>query len=257
MQENEIICGDCLEVLKDWPDNCVDLVLTDPPYGQTQNDWDEQLDLLRYWEVISCVAFGAIVVFSQGMFTADLMKSKEEWWRYNFVWEKDRPTGFLNASRMPLRNHEDIIIFYKKLPTYNPQIVVGKPNHSRGGTLNSKNNCYGEYDPSVPIEAYSKNKYPKSVLHYSRPHPPIHPTQKPVDLAAYLIATYSNKGDLILDTHTGSGTFCVAAKMLGRRYIGIDISLEYCEIARMRLKAVDTGVPIKEQLQGQGGLFEG
>ena len=254
--QEKIICGDCLEVMKDWPDNCVDLVLTDPPYGQTQNPWDSQLDLFGFWEIISRIARGVVVIFSQGMFTADLMKSKEKWWRYNFVWEKDRPTGFLNASRMPLRNHEDILVFYQKLSTYNPQFIIGEPNHDRGKVIKAKNNCYGNFDCTVPAEIYSKNKYPKSVLRYSRPHPPIHPTQKPVELGAYLIATYSNEGDCVLDTHTGSGTFCVAAKKLGRRYIGIDISEKYCEIARMRLEAVDTGVSVAEQKQGQKGLWE-
>ena len=155
---------------------------------------------------------GAIVLFAQDMFSAQLMNSNPKMYRYKLYWEKDRPSGFLNAKRMPLKDTEEILIFYKKLPVYNPQFWEGKPLHGMGTKFkegNLANNNYGDFpshlNPSANRAGDTK-KYPRQVLRFSRPHPPIHPTQKSVDLCSWLIRTYTNKDAVILDNTMGSGT---------------------------------------------------
>jgi site-specific DNA-methyltransferase (adenine-specific) len=179
---------------------------------------------------------GAIILFAQGMFTAKLMLSNEKMWRYNLIWKKgDRTSGFLNAKRMPLRNHEDICVFYKKLPTYNPQFTQGQPLHSIGpGVHKITNNNYGNFNEDNS-SAGSTEKYPKSVLNFDRPHPPIHPTQKPVELVKWLIKTYTNEGELVLDNCIGSGTTAVAALETNRNFIGFETQQEFVDIANNRL----------------------
>jgi site-specific DNA-methyltransferase (adenine-specific) len=258
---NQIICGDCLEVMKDWPDGCVDLVLTDPPYGTTACEWDSIIPLEPAWEVLKWIIKpnGAIVMTGAQPFTTTLIASNMKAFKYCWVWEKSRPTGHLNANRMPMKNVEDIVVFYDKQATYNPQMTQGKPNHVAEGTkriTKATNNCYGTFENSVQKRTFTK--YPKQILQFQQQDPTkiIHPTQKPVALMEYLIKTYTNEGEIVIDFAMGSGTTCVAAKKLGRKYIGIDISEEYCQIARERLKSVDTGVPVKEARRGQKALFE-
>lgn len=178
---------------------------------------------------------GGIILFGQDKFSAKLMLSNEKNHRYNLIWKKgERTSGFLNANRMPLRNHEDILIFYKKLCTYNPQKEIGEKSHSKG-TLNKnqKNNCYGKFnDVETNLSEY---KFPKSILNFDRPHPPIHPTQKPVELLEYLVRTYSNEGDTILDFTAGSGTTGIACMNTNRKCILIEKEEKYCEIIKKRL----------------------
>lgn len=233
-----LACGDCLEVMAKLPDGCVDMVLCDLPYGNTRNAWDVQLDMDALWKQYRRIVkpTGAIVLFGSGRFTAELMNSNQRDWRYNLIWEKTTPTGFLNAKRMPLRAHEDILIFYQKPPVYNPIMSDGKRKVS---TVQHKRNCkggssYGKYKAS----AYDSDKrYPRSVLHFptDKQKCALHPTQKPVALLEYLIRLYTNEGDLILDNCMGSGSTGVAALHSGRRFIGIEIDPDMYSVAEKRI----------------------
>jgi len=242
MEYNKIIQGDCLEVMTNIPDKSIDMILCDLPYGALNKNnpsakWDSVIPFKDLWIQYERLIKdrGAIVLTAQGMFSAKLMLSNEKLWKYNLVWKKgNRISGFLNAKKMPLRNHEDILVFYKKLPTYNPQMVIGEKNHIKGGG-NHKNTqrCYGDLKDTPTI--LTNEKYPISILDFTREHPPIHPTQKPVALFEYLIKTYTNKGDLVLDNCAGSGTTGVACKNLGRDFILIEKEKKYIEIIKDRL----------------------
>ena len=196
----------------------------------TKNKWDSIIDLDELWKQYKRIIKdnGAIVLFGQDKFSAKLMLSNEKMHRYNLIWKKgERTSGFLNSKRQPLRNHEDILLFYKKQPTYNPQMVLGEKSHSRGTKGKLINNNYGKYDFKPGETENGDWKYPKSILNFNRPQPPIHPTQKPVELYEWLIKTYSNEGELVLDNTMGIGTTCIAAKNTKRNYIGIDSNEEY------------------------------
>ena len=244
MELNTIYNEDCLEGMKRIPDRSVDMILADLPYGVTKNKWDSVIPLDELWEHYKRVIKenGAIVLFGQGLFTARLMFSNEKMYRYNLIWEKDRPSGFLNAKRMPLRSHEDIIVFYRKLPTYNPQFWEGEPLHGMGSKFKEgqlSNNNYGKFDshknPSAKREGDTK-KYPRSVLSFKKEHPPIHPTQKPVALFEYLIKTYTNEGDTVLDNVMGSGTTAIACLNTDRQYIGFELDETYHKLSLERIE---------------------
>jgi len=221
-------------------DVVVDMILCDLPQGKkSRNDWDVMIpfELLwsRYNRIIKNNA--AILLFGCGMFTADLMHSNPRIWRYNLIWEKVMPTGHLNANKMPLRSHEDICVFYKKLPTFNPQKTHG---HKRKvSKAVHRKNCVEtlNYHSYTPITYDSTDRYPKSVIRCShdKQKAPFHSTQKPVKLLEYLIKTYSNEGDLILDNCMGSGSTGVAAKNLKRRFIGIENVKKFFDISCNRI----------------------
>lgn len=247
--------GDCLEVLRGIEGGSVDLVLTDLPYGCANKDsdagrWDSQIPLGPLWEQLLRVTKrnAAIVLFAQGMFTASLMKSQPKLWRFNLVWAKCRASGHLNANRMPMRSHEDICVFYRKQPTYNPQKRTcsdKERTHGRGSLKERKNSVYGHFRE---VEFVVNNlKYPTSILTFPKPAPTetCHPTQKPVDLLAYLIRTYSNPGETVLDATMGSGSTGVAAALEGRRFIGIERDEKYFGIATRR---------VEESYRHRGGL---
>ncbi len=249
---NTIICGDCLEVMKDWPDNCVDLVLTDPPYGTTGNSWDVSMDLSVLLTECLRVSWHGVVCTASQPFTTDLISAGREVFKYCWVWNKCLAGNGILAKKQPLKIHEDICVFGPV--RYFPQMRKGQMR-LKGG-IQDKHGTFGYSESGV---TYNDDYYPESILIFSGAamrSSRQHPTEKPVELFGYLTKTYTAEGDLILDPFCGSGTTCVAAKMLGRRFIGIDISEKYCEIARMRLKAVDTGVPVAGQKAGQMGLFE-
>ena len=240
--------GDCLELMKDIPDGSVDMILCDLPYGvlnrsNQEAKWDSCLPFQALWEQYKRIAKkdAAIVLFASGMFTANLMRSAPDLWRYNLVWKKgERTTGFLNAKRMPLRNHEDICVFYRKPPNYNPQMEKCEPhkrNHSRGNLEKPhKNRLYGSY-VEVP-SVISDEKYPKSVINIQPEHKDFyHPSQKPVPLLEYLIKTYTNPGDVVLDNCMGSGSTGVACINTKRMFIGMELDKEYFDIAVRRIAA--------------------
>ena len=188
---------------------------------------------------------GAILLFGQDIFSAQLINSNLKMYKYKWFWKKDRPSGFLNAKKMPLKDVEEILVFYKKCPVYNPQFWEGIPLHGMGTKYkegNLGNNNYGKFashtNPSANREGDTK-KYPRQVLEFKRPHPPIFPTQKPVDLCEYLIKTYTNEGDLVLDNCMGSGSTGVACKNLNRRFIGIELNSKTFNLAKDRIEGVD------------------
>lgn len=234
---NVIYHRDCLvDGLQSIPDNSVDMVLTDPPYGTTQNKWDSVVDMNLFWKEIKRVTkeHSAILLFSQMPFTATAVMSNSKMFRYEWICEKHNPTGFLNAKRMPLKSHENVLVFYNKLPTYNPQMVYGNPHH-RGGGENRESTNYGSF--STVISSTTNFYYPRDVIkvNWRESAKGLHPTQKPVSLCEYFIKTYSNSGDIILDPFIGSGTTAVAAINTERKYIGFEKDDKYFEVAKNRL----------------------
>src|SRR3990167_9954034 len=240
MEVNTIILGDCLEVMKDIPDKSIDMILADLPYGTTACKWDTIIPFEPLWEQYKRIIKdnGAIVLTASQPFTSTLVMSNIKMFKYEWIWSKKVGSGLLNANRLPLKSHESILIFYKNQPTYNKQKWIGKPNHARGNPKTTKNSLYGDYDIVDNFDKTNNLKNPLSVIEFDKIHPSktIHPTQKPVALFEYLIKTYTNEGDLVLDNCAGSGTTAVACKNLGRKFIGIEISEKYCQIARERLR---------------------
>lgn len=232
MNHNEIINqlfeGDCLKYLKQFPDKCIDMVICDLPYGTTQNKWDSVIPLSKLWKEYERVVKdnGAIVLTSQGLFTAQLMMSNPKMFKYKWIWEKSKPTNFLNAKKQPLRKYEDICVFYKKQPTYNPQMKKGVP-YNKGVRKNQLSGSYGDFQP---VHVYSDgSRYPTDIIYFKTAESEgkvIHPTQKPIELGRYFIRTYSNPGDLILDNTFGSGSFLVAALLEGRNFVGIEKNID-------------------------------
>ena len=247
---NNIYLGDCMKVMAGIASESIDAIICDLPYNVLNKNnpnaqWDRPISLKNLWKQYERIIKpnGAIILFAQGMFTSDLMQSNRKLWRYNLIWDKGRSTGFLNANRMPLRCHEDICVFYKQLPVYNPQMGIGQPNHSRGKSENPiTNNCYGSFKTiwTKCDVIRSNEKFPQSIIHIQKEHKTTiyHPTQKPVDLLRYLIRTYSSKGDVILDNTMGGGSTCVAAIIEKRKYIGIEKDPKYYRIAEARIKEV-------------------
>lgn len=244
--KTNLIHGDCLEYLPTILDGSVDACIADLPYGVLNKaseggKWDCQVPLKPLWKELLRVVKpnGAIVLFSQGIFTAQLIMSQPRFFRYTLVWDKCRSSGFLNANRAPLRRHEDICVFYRRQPTYNPQKEDagdrGK-SHPRGnGVHKGTNRCYGKV--GRPDDGGSKDKkFPSSILSFPRPHATgHHPTEKSVDLCRWLVRTYTNPGDTIMDCTMGSGTTGVAAALEDRRFIGIERDEKYFAVAQSRI----------------------
>ena len=235
--------GNCLELMKEIPDKSIDMILCDLPYGITQNEKDKRLPLDLIWKEYKRIIkdSGAIALFCQGKFFVDLVNSNPKMFRYDLVWDKVLVSGFLNAKRQPMRSHEQIAIFYKKQPTYNPQFTKGKPLHGKGKSYKikeGKNNNYGKFGVLDDIRKGSTDKYPKSIIVSKKDHPSlcIHPTQKPVDLLEWLIKTYTNEGEVVLDNCMGSGSCGVACRNTNRSFIGMEIDKEYFDIAKERIE---------------------
>ena len=250
--ENTLFEGDCLELMRAIPDRSVHLVLCDLPYGTTQNRWDSVIDLERLWDEYRRVLKpnGVVVLTAQGVFTAKLILSNEDWFKYKIVWEKSKPTNFLNAKKQPLRKHEDVCVFYAKPPTYNPQMSPGRA-YDKGVRKNQLSGSYGDFQPAHVRS--DGGRYPADVVYFktaeSEPERTVwHPTQKPVELGRYLVRTFSNEADLVLDNAFGSGSFLVAAALEKRRFIGIerneevhlfkDQRIDYVALAAERLTKV-------------------
>ena len=221
---NRVIEGDCIEVMRHLPNDCIDMVLCDLPYGTTQNKWDSIVPLDELWAEYKRIVKpnGAIVLTSQGLFTAMLIMSQPKMFKYKWVWEKSKPTNFLNAKKQPLRKHEDVCVFYQRQPVYNPQMTEGEP-YDKGVRKNQLSGSYGDF---LPVHVHSDGKrYPTDVVYFKTAESEgdvIHATQKPVELGRYFVRTYSRPGDLILDNTSGSGSFLVAALMEGRNFMGIE-----------------------------------
>lgn len=249
MKGDYIKQGDCLELMKDIPDGSIDMILCDLPYGQTaRNKWDVVIPFEPLWEQYKRIIKenGAIVLFGNGMFTAELMLSNQSMWKYNIIWEKTQPTGFQNANRMPMRSHEDMCVFYQKQPTYNPQKTSG---HIRKvSTAEHKRNSKQSTNyREIKNHTYdSTERFPRSVWKYAKDvqKSALHPTQKPVALLECLIKTYTNEGEVVLDNCMGSGSTCIATINTGRRYIGFELEQNYFDIAHQRIQQAKQGLVV-------------
>ena len=234
--DNILIYGDCLEEMKNIKDKSVDMVLCDLPYGTTQNKWDSIIPLNKLWVEYNRIIKdnGCIALFSQSPFDKVLGSSNLKLLKYEWIWNKTKATGHLNSKKMPLKKHENILIFYKKPPTYNPQNIIKKsiPTIRKGGN-NGTN--YGESSKDA-IQEYEN--FPTDILNFKSEGKTLHPTQKPIDLCEYLIKTYTNGNDMVLDNCMGSGTTGVACKNTNRKFIGIEKDLNYYNIACERIKEV-------------------
>lgn len=232
MNSGVIINNDCFKELPKMPSKLVNLVLTDLPYGKTKNKWDSEIDISALWEQYNRVLTpsGIVIMFAMEPFTSQLILSNKELFKYRLTWKKEQPTNFLNAKKQPLRQIEDICVFYDKNPTYNPQMRPGKPYKC---TQTSTGTNYGE---SKRVETINNGeRYPIDLLEFSRDRESYHPTQKPIALLRYLIRTYSNENDMILDNCMGSGSTCVASLLENRSFIGIEKDKKYFCIARNRI----------------------
>lgn len=231
--------GDCLKVMEAIPDASIDMILCDPPYGTTRCRWDEVIPFEPMWEQYKRVAKdnAAIVLFGAEPFSSRLRMSNLEMYRYDWIWDKIKGTGFLNAKKQPMRNHEVISVFYRRQCTYNPQMTYG---HERKKTFRSRHlhtEVYGKTDKDYSYD--SDKRYPRSIQKFNTDtqNSSLHPTQKPVALLEYLIRTYTNEGQTVLDNAMGSGSTGVACIRTNRRFVGIELDQGYYDIARNRLDA--------------------
>jgi site-specific DNA-methyltransferase (adenine-specific) len=235
----KLIHGDCLEKMAEIEDGSIDMVLTDPPYGTTACKWDSIIPLEPMWEHLKRVIKpnGAIVMTASQPFTTTLIASNMKMFRYEWIWQKDNHTNFLNIKKQPAKRHENVCVWYKKQPTYNPQMWIGKENHSKGNKRNASRREYlgASFECSTDIKGGMK--YPISIYKCNGEGrgKAVHPTQKPVALMEYLIKTYTNEGETVLDFTMGSGTTGVACKNLNRSFIGIEKDAEYFQIASDRI----------------------
>ena len=242
-QIDKIYNEDCLEGMKRIADGAVDCIITDLPYGTTACAWDSVIPFEPLWEQFKRVTKpnAAIVLFGSEPFSSALRMSNIKDYRYDWIWKKgERTANFYDAKRRPLLNHKVISVFYRSLPTYNPQMTKGEPNHgTKSGAVYQKQTLGSNVEY---IANTSDEKYPKTIINFEREYDKdklgLHPTQKPVDLLRYLILTYSNDGDTILDATTGSGTTAVAALMEKRHFIGFETNKEYFDIAQGRINEV-------------------
>lgn len=244
---NTLFEGDCLEWLDRFPDNAFDMVLCDLPYGNTQNRWDSIIPLPELWRHYNRITKpnGVIALTSAGLFTAKLMLSQENLFKYKIIWVKSKPTNFLNAKKQPLRKHEDVCIFYAKPPIYNPQMTKGEP-YDKGIRKDQLSGCYGDFEP-VHVQSNGE-RYPTDIIYFKTAESEgyvWHPTQKPVELGRYLIRTFTTPGALVLDNAFGSGSFLVSALLEGRNFVGVEKNeqgelfksepIDYIEVASKRL----------------------
>lgn len=232
----QLFNDDCLKILPTIADKSIDLVLTDPPYGTTACKWDSIIPLDKLWIELKRIGKEntAFVFTSSQPFTTTLINSNFNEFRYDLVWCKNQGTGFYNANRMPLRSHEDILVFYKKLPVYNPQKTDGKPYKQKRG---SASDVYRGKD--LYITESDGKRFPLSWNLFKKDKEKLHPTQKPIALMEYLIKTYTNENDTVLDFTMGSGTTGIACKNLNRNFIGIELNKQYFDIAKERIESTN------------------
>jgi site-specific DNA-methyltransferase (adenine-specific) len=240
LEINKIHQGDCLDLMKQIEDKSVDMILCDLPYGTTACKWDTIITFEPLWEQYKRIIKdnGAIVLTASQPFTSALVMSNIKMFKYCLIWNKNKCGSPGLAKRRPLKTHEDILIFSKGVERYNPQMEIGKPFfRKRSGKSRENNMGYGFANNTQDI-VNTGTRYPKSIINISRDfsaQQQIHPTQKPVALFEYLIKTYTNEGDLVLDNCIGSGTTAIACINTNRNFIGIELSPEYCEIANKRI----------------------
>ena len=240
LELDQIYHMDCLQGMDLLPERSVDMVLCDLPYGTTHCKWDAIIPFDALWKHYRRIVKdnGAIVLFSGQPFTSALVNSNLPMFRYEWIWHKPHPTGFLNAKRMPLKAHENILVFYRRLPTYHPQMTHGhvrKVAHSKYRSVGNGESIYGKEVRDTMYD--STDRYPLDVQIFSSGDQTkkFHPTEKPVALCEYLIKTYSNPGEVVLDNCIGSGTTAVASLRCGRHFVGFETELQYVLKARERI----------------------
>lgn len=241
MELNKIYNEDCLEGMKRIPNGSIDCIICDLPYGVTSNKLDIVIPFDLLWEQYNRIIKdnGCIALFGQGLFYVDLVNSNRKMFKYDLVWDKILTCGFLNAKRQPLRQHEQIAIFYKKQTTYNPQMEKGVPSHNKGIIFKEKeirNTNYGKYN-AIESDYISDLKYPKSIISFQKPHPSkaLHRTEKSIACIEYLIKTYTNENEIVLDNCIGSGTTAIACINTNRNFIGFELDTNYYNIANNRI----------------------
>jgi site-specific DNA-methyltransferase (adenine-specific) len=250
----KLLLGDCLKILPTLADNSVDMVLVDLPYGTTACKWDSIIPLDKLWEQYNriCKQDAAMVFTAAQPFTTILAASNLDNFRYEWIWEKPQGTNPMNAKVMPLKSHENILVFYRKKPVYNPQMWYSTPYSGFSSDTSKIGEVYGQAK-SKHRDNPDGSRYPKTILKF-RQEKGLHPTQKPVDLMEYLIKTYTNPGNIVLDNTMGSGSTGVAAIKCGREFIGIEMDSEYYKIAKERIEST---VPVQEVAQDpQNPLLE-
>jgi site-specific DNA-methyltransferase (adenine-specific) len=239
--KNKVLLGDCLELMKDIPDASIDMILCDLPYGTTQNKWDSVIDLPKLWEQYERIIKpnGAIVLTAAQPFTSLLVASNIKLFKYDWVWKKPKGTGHLNAKKQPMRDKEDVLVFYKAQCVYNPQMTEGLPYKDKAGKDHSKTTSmtgsYGNY--TNYREVNTGFRYPKQVQEFGVvERGTIHPTEKPVSLFEYFIRTYTNEGNIVLDNCAGSGTTGIACLNTKRNYILMEKEQNYFDVINKRIQ---------------------
>lgn len=239
MCSSELLQGDCLELMKGIPDGTVDLILCDLPYGMTDCKWDSALPLEQLWAEYKRVIKpgAAIVLFAIQPFSSALVMSNPKWFRNEWIWRKEQGTGWLNSKKQPLRNHEQVLVFAQKTPTYNPQMRPGKAYQLKG---RGSSEVYNKKADDI-VRFYGAERYPLSVVEFRRDRG-FHPTQKPVALTEYLVRTYSNEGDTVLDNCMGSGTTGIACIKANRNFIGMEKDPSIFKVASNRIQEFNTNI---------------
>lgn len=225
------INADCLDALRMIPDQSVDMVLCDLPYGTTQNKWDSVIPFDQLWDEYRRICSGMVVLTASQPFTSHLVLSAADLFKYAWVWEKSAATGHLNAKRMPMKLHEDVLVFCCGDHVYNPQDLMPHNKVTKRGSNG------GNFGQSGKENFQEWTNYPRSIVRFAHEAKPAHPTQKPVALMEYLIRTYTNEGDTVLDNTMGSGTTGVACENTGRNFIGIERDRSYFAIAKARIQS--------------------
>jgi len=239
----KLLHGDCLELMKDIPDKSIDAIIADLPYGTTACKWDVVIPFEPLWEQYKRIIKdrGAIVLFGSEPFSSHLRMSNIKNYKYDWIWQKSRPNGFLNANKMPMKKHEIISVFSVGKCNYFPQDLIKKEKQNRNTGVE---NVYGKVNKEWKQEVTYTN-YPNSILVFNNPTNPQHPTQKPVALLEYLVKTYTNEGDIVLDNCMGSGSTGVACINTNRNFIGIEKDDKYFEIAKSRIEKAQQDVAPK------------
>ena len=249
MNKIKLLHGDCLELMKDIPDKSIDMILADLPYGTTACKWDEIIPFEPLWEQYERVIKdnGAIILFGSEPFSSALRMSNIKSYKYDWIWKKNKPQGFLNAKKMPLKDYENISVFAKSTTIYNPQGLIKidkviKNGGTKNTTSNKANGDKTSANNAIKNEFYKQENtnYPRQVIEFKNSgSKQVHPTQKPVPLLEYLIKTYTNEGETVLDNCMGSGSTGVACKNTGRNFIGIELDDKYFDIAKERIENHD------------------
>lgn len=256
MKGLQLFCGDCLELMKKIPDKSIDMILCDLPYGTTACKWDSVIPFDQLWDQYNRIAKdnAAIVLFATEPFGSSLRMSNIKNYKYDWIWDKKKGTGFLNAKKQPMRNHEFICVFYKKQCRYNPQKTTGHKLKKSYKSEKNQTDVYGYMKNGCTYE--SNERYPRSIQVFSTDtqKSALHPTQKPVALLEYLIKTYTNIGDIVLDNCMGSGSTGVACINTFRQFIGIEINETYFNIAKERIEQVRVELESKEEINEETSI---